>query len=364
MQVIPTPRKPDEFQQPPSAQEVEALCRRMLGEDAALTTATEIGGGYFNNTFVIETQDRPRHILRISPAYDNPSLFSNERYLLRREYSLTPWLASAATLIPRIVAIDFTGELLPRDAVMSRFIEGENWDSVQGQMTPTQNDAIWRELGTRLQRLHQTRGNAFGWPSPEAAHATWSSFLISAARGLLDDYQRLEIPGAESRQWFDLVQAGAPLLDEIRVPYLIHGDPWPKNLLICRTADADTAHIVGLLDHERGLWGDPMQEWVFHHMNFPQAFWDAYGPRPTGPAADFRNCVYLGLIDEQAILESYRYHWDGTWLRNRFSQTMDRMRKCLAECGVTRSSHGHGQAAHAAAPQASAGNQGSGIYES
>jgi hypothetical protein len=77
-----------------------------------------------------------------------------------------------------------------------------------------------------------------------------------------------------------------------------------------------------------------MDEWVFHHMNFPQPFWEAYGPRPTGPAAEFRACVYLGLVDEQAVLEGWRYHWDASWIRQRFCQTAGRMRQLLCECGV------------------------------
>lgn len=333
MQVVTTTRNENEFQQPPSPGEVEALCRRMLGNGAELISATEIGGGYFNNTFVIERQDEPRCVLRISPPYDHPMLFSNETLLLRREYSLTPWLASESDKLPRVLAVDFTGQLLRRDAVMSQWIDGENWDRIRDQLSTQQNDAIWRELGQRLRRIHQTSGTAFGWPSPAMAHPTWSGFVIAAARGLLDDYQRLRVDDQEPREWFELLRAGAPLLDEIRQPRLIHGDPWPRNILIQRRQDSAT--IVGLLDHERGLWGDPMQEWVFHHLNFPPVFWDAYGQRPEGPAAEFRSCVYLGLIDLQAILEGLRYSWDASWIRKRYPQTIDKMRRCLTECGIS-----------------------------
>jgi hypothetical protein len=128
------------------------------------------------------------------------------------------------------------------------------------------------------------------------------------------------------------VEAGVHLLDEIAQPHLVHGDPWPKNVLIARgPGEPGEPRIVGLLDHERGLWGDPMDEWVFHHLSFPPAFWEAYGPRPDGPAAEFRACVYRGLIDEQIVLEGWRYHFDASGYRRRLCETAARMDELLVE---------------------------------
>src|SRR5512133_1465854 len=117
MQYTPLTRKPNEFQQPPTADQLQALCHRMLGHDLPICTATEIGGGMFNNTFLLTNADSRKLILRISPPHDHPHLFSNERYLLRREYALSPFQAAAAPLMPTIIAADFTCQVLNRDAV-------------------------------------------------------------------------------------------------------------------------------------------------------------------------------------------------------------------------------------------------------
>lgn len=330
MDYSPLPRKPDEFQQPPSGDQIAALCARMLGRDLRILSATEIGGGMFNNTFLLATADGRKLILRISPPHDHPLLFSNERYLLRREYGLGPFLAAAAPLMPTIVATDFTCHTLNRDAVISQFIDGENWDTVKDQLTPTQTDSIWRQLGTVLRQIHTTPGTCFGWPSPKRSFPTWSAFILHAAHGLLADYPRFGVNDTEARAWVAAVEDGVHLLDEIIHPRAVHGDPWPKNVLIRRSGD--TATIVGLLDHERGLCGDPMNEWVFHQLGFPPAFWEAYGPRPAGPAAAFRDCVYLGLIDIQLLLEGRRYHFDPKWVPPRLIETTRTMRRLLSDC--------------------------------
>ncbi|CAM2974129.1 hypothetical protein RAHE111665_09430 [Rariglobus hedericola] len=62
-----------------------------------------------------------------------------------------------------------------------------------------------------------------------------------------------------------------------------------------------------MLDHERGGFGDPQSEWVFHGCDFPPVFWEAYGPRPTDSASQIRAHLYRGTIAIQCLLESTRY---------------------------------------------------------
>lgn len=88
---------------------------------------------------------------------------------------------------------------------------------------------------------------------------------------------------------------------------MLHGDPWPKNVLIRRDAETNAPRIVALLDHERGGFGDPFAEWVFNGYDFPPVFWESYGPRPTEPAAQIRAHLYRGTIAIQCLLESTRY---------------------------------------------------------
>lgn len=354
MHYLSLPRLTTDFQQPPSATEITALAARLLGPDTVLTEAVELGGGAFNNTFRLTTPDARRFILRLSPPADHPLLFHVEHHLLRREHSLAPALSAIPALapfLPRTLATDFTGEVVPRDAVLSEFLDGENWDAVMAELTPADNDALWRQLAGLLRQIHATPAPHFGWTSPATPHARWSDFILGNIRGLLADCENLGVPAAEARAWAAVAERCAPALDEITEPRLLHGDPWPKNILIRRTPNnssvaPSTRHtsansasgttqpprIVALLDHERGGYGDPQSEWVFHGCDFPPVFWESYGPRPTDPAAQIRAHLYRGTIAIQCLLESTRYpDVDTTTPRHHLTASTESLRRLLAD---------------------------------
>jgi Ser/Thr protein kinase RdoA (MazF antagonist) len=305
--LIPLPRPATDFQQPPTAEEITAFAAHLLGPDAIVAEAVELGGGAFNNTFRLTTADGHRSILRVSPPPAHPLIFHVEHHLLRREHSLTPWLSAVSEFIPRTLGTDFSHTICPRDAVLSEFIEGENWDAVMPTLTSADNDALWRQLATLLRRIHATPAPHFGWTPPATPHTCWSDYILGNIRGLLADCQKLGLPDTEARVWAAVAERCIPALDEITTPRVLHGDPWPKNVLIRRDAPDRAPHIVALLDHERGGFGDPQSEWVFHGCDFPPVFWEAYGPRPTDVAAQIRANLYRGTISIQCILESTRY---------------------------------------------------------
>lgn len=329
---LPLSRPTSEFQQPPPAAEIAALAARLLGPGVTLTEAREIGGGAFNNAFRLTAADGHRWVLRVSPPPDHSLIFHVERHLLRREHAMAPWLAAIAPWLPRVAGADFTGQVSARDAILSDFIEGENWHAMMAGLAPEENDALWRELADLLRRVHGTPAPHFGYPHPEPAQSRWSDFMLGINRGLLGDLSRLALPDAEARAWFALAERGAAFLDEITSPRVLHGDPWPRNVLIRRGSPGEGGpRIVALLDHERGLFGDPQAEWVFNYCDFPPVFWEAYGPRPTDPAARFRAAVYRGMIHIQCLLEVPRYGADAAAPRQSLVEEAHLMQSLLAE---------------------------------
>jgi aminoglycoside phosphotransferase (APT) family kinase protein len=329
---IPLPRRSDEFQQAPTAADIAALTERLLGLEVVIAEALELGGGAFNNAFRLTANDGRRWVLRLAPPPGHPLLYHNEHGLLRREHAMAPWLAAIAPWLPRVAGVDFTGQITTRDAILSDFIEGENWHAAMPSLTASENDALWRELAGLLRCIHATPAAHFGYPHPEPAYARWSDFMLGLNCGLLADLSRLGLPDAEARAWFALAERCAPALDAITTPRVLHGDPWPRNVLIRRASPADGGpRIVALLDHERGLFGDPMAEWVFHACDFPPVFWEAYGPRQTDPASSLRAAVYRGMIHVQCILEVPRYGADATAPRQLLNEECQLMQSLLAK---------------------------------
>ena len=153
--------------------------------------------------------------------------------------------------------------------------------------------------------------------------------MLDAIEGLIRDLARLGLPDAEARSWFAVAAGCASALDEIREPRVLHGDPWPKNVLVRREPAGGAARIVALLDHERGLFGDPQAEWVFNGYDFPPVFWESYGARPADLAARVRAAVYRGMIDIQCLLEEPRYAYEAGAHRRRLFEAAGELRSLL-----------------------------------
>ena len=93
-----------------------------------------------------------------------------------------------------------------------------------------------------------------------------------------------------------LVDRRAGCLDEVDTAHLVHWDLWDPNVFV----DADTLEVVGLVDFERVLWGDPLMEAQFLGKREDDSVSGAYGtPLFSAPhAADRRRLydLYLALV--------------------------------------------------------------------
>jgi aminoglycoside phosphotransferase (APT) family kinase protein len=84
MDFRPTPRKPDAFQQSVTADDIQAMCRRAFGTTVHVTSAVELGGGMYNNTYRITAEGLAEPvILRVAPAPERQ--FISEHELMRNE---------------------------------------------------------------------------------------------------------------------------------------------------------------------------------------------------------------------------------------------------------------------------------------
>ncbi len=67
MEFRPIERAVDAFQQPVTAEQIWAMCRRAFGSDVRVVSAVELGNGMYNSTYRVDLGvDRPV-ILRVAP---------------------------------------------------------------------------------------------------------------------------------------------------------------------------------------------------------------------------------------------------------------------------------------------------------
>ncbi|MEL5957563.1 aminoglycoside phosphotransferase family protein [Streptomyces sp. CLV115] len=161
MEFRPITRAPGAFQQSVTPEEIEAICCRAFGTDTEVVSAAELGTGMYNTTYRVTVAGRERAvILRIAPEPE--CQFTSERALMRNEYASLPYLAALAPLMPRVLAADFTHEIIGRDYMVQSLLDGipatEHLRTYPRSTWPV----YYRQLGEIARRVHDVRGPAFG----------------------------------------------------------------------------------------------------------------------------------------------------------------------------------------------------------
>jgi aminoglycoside phosphotransferase (APT) family kinase protein len=309
MDFRPIPRDSHAFQQSVTAAEIEAIARRAFGSRIRVTSAVELAGGMYNNTYRITAEGLERPvILRIAPAPEGQ--FTSEYELMRNEYATVPYLSPVADLIPRVLFADWSHEITGRDWMLQSHLDGAPAPDRLGDYPRDLWPGFFAQLGQITARVHAVRGPHFG-PVAGPGHRSWGAAVIASLKAITEDLGRLGLDAADVSKVADLAAEHRNVLDEVTEPRLLTGDLWTVNTML---APAPTPVISGILDLDRTLWGDPAADWTIRMASAKAdertAFWDTYGPRATSPAATWRSLVYEARHLGAIRLERHRLHKD------------------------------------------------------
>jgi aminoglycoside phosphotransferase (APT) family kinase protein len=291
-------REPGVFQQSVPLHQMQAMCERAFGPRPPITSIREQGGGQFNNTYLVHMADHDPIILRVAPPPERCQ-FWHEKFLMRRELSIQPFLAPIAPLLPRVIMADFTHQLIDRDYMFETCMPGEPWLSISKDLAPGERDELWRQFGRLVKTISSVQGEAFGLIDYGPQFFTWSLTIIDWLDRTIADAQSYNLDTMLLQTLLSIVYNNRALLDEITRPRLLHGDLWSFNLLVEQREKRP--QIVAVLDADRGSWGDPMADWTFFLLSHRASareqalFWQEYGIAEQGTGAQFRAQVYEGL---------------------------------------------------------------------
>ena len=124
-----------------------------------------------------------------------------------------------------------------------------------------QQRAVDSQLAHILREVNAISHPTFGLPAPAApTFERWSDAFGDLLGSILRDGEvsRRRCP-CRTRPLRDLAAERSAALDEVTVPSLVHWDLWDTNVFV----DPDTLQVVGVIDFERALWGDPLMEAQF-----------------------------------------------------------------------------------------------------
>lgn len=285
------------------------MCQRAFGEEIQVESIKELGGGLYNNTYLVRILDMQPVILRVAPHFARQN--RHEKYFMRNEHASHPFLAPVAWLLPRILMADFTHQIIERDYLFQTYMEGEQWAQIMDMFTAEEKKSLWRQLGSITSKIHAVQGDHFGSAATGTRFPSWSLIVMDLLTNIILDLEDAGLDATDIRTIRDIAQAHTHILDEITRPHLLYGDLWTVNILVKR--DEEGPRITALLDADRTSWGDPLADWTIFllHRNAgteADAFWETYGQPEKTFGAQFRALIYQGRYIGGARLEHHRLH--------------------------------------------------------
>lgn len=315
-------RAKDSFQQGLTQEQILNVCERGLGQ-VPVKAIQELGAGLFNNTYIIETENE-RVILRVAPA-KGADVFRNEEWLMRREYAIQPYLSPVAQYIPKTLFADFTHQLIERDYVFQSFIQGEVWEDIRETLPESENLSLWYQVGEIAKQICSVTSDTFGFPAPKPTFKQWSGFMVNFLEGMHQDLVQRGKDIPQIAAFVERVKACDGRMDAVTVPRLVHGDLWPRNILVKK--DGEKYVVCGVLDSERAYWGDEVSEWIHYLAGVPQAYWDGYGELFEGRDLDARKLIYQGVYHVQCVMECvFRFNCFPEYDANRVGEIGEQLR--------------------------------------
>ncbi|WP_062133922.1 phosphotransferase family protein [Demequina aestuarii] len=217
--------------------------------------AVTLTGGMFAAATLATLADDTKVVVKVSGT-DVARLCSYERGIARTEARTYRELATRGLPVPEVLLTDFTHSVVPGDVVVTRHLSGTPWN--EADLDEPASSRVKHSLGALMARLHRVPAPAFGYPATESGMQApdWRTAFGAMVEGILADAARTGtvVPADRIRAALD---AHGPALDGVADAVFVHNDLWPANVFL-----DDGRAIIGIIDTERTVWGDPLLDLV------------------------------------------------------------------------------------------------------
>ena len=338
MEYHPIQHAPGDLRSALTPAEIVAVCQRAFGHGVRVTSARELPGGEYNTTYLVRLAGGEPVVLRAAPL-PGTRVFWHEENLMRRGHSVQPYLAPLGPLLPRTLSSDFTHQIIGRDYLFQTAMPGDPWSEHGDDGPPDQDEALWRQFARLARTIHGVQGEQFGYPDPGPRFGSWSLTVLDFVRHVIEDVTGEGLDPTDLLTVHHVVREHAPVFDEITRPCLSHGDLWPFNMLVERSAGV--ARISAVLDTDRAWWCDPLADWTAHLFRIKTTprmvrrraiYWDEYGSQEEGPSASLRALVYHAMHTGSIVATAKRRNQARVFAgaSDRLTQTTANLRAMLS----------------------------------
>ena len=241
-----------------SVSDVEKIIKKHFPEED-VTDISEMEDGMFNRVYCISGTGELSNgvVLKLGTTPDIKVL-SGEKDIMKTEIAAYQMLRETDIPLPKLYALNTDRSIVPCDYIIMQKLSGITWKTVQFDLPEKETKRLLYELGKITAKINAIRGTHFGYINrkEECWFSTWADAYICLVNESLADAREFgfELPYEEIEQ---VIEENRLLLDEITIPYLTDNDVFGNIFLT-----PDTYEMVGVVDFERCLFGDPYMDFA------------------------------------------------------------------------------------------------------
>lgn len=292
-----------------------------------MLSCKELTEGMCNVAYLITFKDESKSILKIA-AQDDHGYLTNEVNMMDAEVKA---MELARGKIPAKVAevelFDKKKSLCSGNYFFMEFIEGENYFAIQDTYTEEEKEEISFQLGQNVKQMVSIKGTEFGQLGDEVNHfKTQYELVRHMLSNVIKDADKKSVQYFTSgEEILHMLQQDKEIFAEVEQPSLIHYDLWEGNVFV------KDKKVVGIIDWERALLGDPLMEERFRRHTRNDAFLRGYG-QEVFTEAQMRRIywydilLYLTMMTEGQYRE-YEDDWQYRWVAPLYEASLKELRR-------------------------------------
>lgn len=282
--------------------ELRRLAAAAFGAELEIVSSRELTGGFYNTAYDLELSDGRSVILKVAPG-PQTEVLNYEKDIMRAEVeALRLMRAAGGVPVPEVYSYDESLKLITSPYFFMEKVEGQPYNEIKDSLTPEQQSSIEHEVGRYQRIINEIKGPAFGLfgKTPADSGRTWRETFRSILLDVVQDAVRLgaQLP-ASLTEFEQVLEHYLPALDEVTQPRLVHWDLWNGNIFV------QNGTVVSIIDWERAMWGDVLQEYYFRHFENSAAFHEGYGLTFTSRNERLRKQLYDLHLDLILAIECY-----------------------------------------------------------
>ncbi len=310
-------------------QTMEQIClmAKSAFPEKDMAACTELTEGMCNTAYLVQFTDGSQSVLKIA-AQGNQGRMTNEVGLMEAEVSAMRLVQERSKIkVAQVQYYDTAKDLCSGDYFFMEVLEGQSFSSVGENYTEEARQNVHFEIGQVQKELNGITGTAFGLlGDKDNRYDNLFSFVYQLIANVLSDAEKKQVEiGIPAEEILSRLKQDKAVFEQVTQPVLVHWDMWEGNVFV------KDGHVTGIIDWERGMWGEALMDDRFRRHTRNQWFLKGFGKEDFTDAelrriAWYDVYLYLTMMTEGFYRE---YEDDGVyqWAKPMFQASWDALQE-------------------------------------